>query len=96
MKNFIQRAITGVIFVAVLIGCIIFAGVMTMLRWDFSKLSTVKYETNSHEISETFHAISIKTDTADIIFALSDDGRSSHFKDPSPAFRAETGAGTDG
>ena len=30
----------------VLIGCIIFGGVMTMLKWDFTKLSTDKYETN--------------------------------------------------
>lgn len=58
----------------VLIGCIIFAGAMTTLKWDFTKLATVKYETNTYEIGETFDSISINTDTADIIFALSDDG----------------------
>ena len=59
----------------VLLGCILFVGVMTALKWDFSKLSTVKYETNTHEISELFGDISLTTDTADIMFALSGDGK---------------------
>lgn len=59
----------------VLIGCILFAGVMASLRWDFKELSTVNYETNTYEISEAFDGISINTDTADIVFALSDDGK---------------------
>ena len=59
----------------VLLGCILFAGVMTALKWDFSKLSTVRYETNTHEVSEAFRDISLTTDTADIVFALSDDGK---------------------
>ena len=44
-------------------------------KWDFSKLSTGKYETNTYEISEEFSNLSMNTDTADIIFALSDDGK---------------------
>ncbi len=59
----------------VLFGSILFAGVMTMLKWDFMKLSTVEYETNTHEIIEAFEDISINTDTADILFALSNDGK---------------------
>ena len=59
----------------VLLGCILFVGVMTTLKWDFSKLSTVKYETNTYEISESFGDISLTTDTADIVFALSGDGK---------------------
>ncbi len=59
----------------VLIGCILFTGVMSMLNWDFTKLSTVKYETNTYEISEAFDTISINTDTADIAFAFSNDGK---------------------
>ena len=58
----------------VLIGCILFAGAMSMLNWDFTKLSTVKYETNTYEISEAFDTISINTDTADIAFVVSNDG----------------------
>ncbi len=59
----------------ILVGCVLFVGVMSVLKWDFAKLSTVKYETNTYETEETFSDISIKTDTADIVFALSDDGK---------------------
>lgn len=58
----------------VLLGCLLFAGVMTTLGWDFFKLSTAKYETNTYEISEAFDSISMNTDTADIAFVLSNDG----------------------
>ena len=57
----------------VLIGCVVFVGIMAALKWDFAKLSTVKYETNTYETEKTFSDISIKTDTADIAFALSND-----------------------
>ena len=59
----------------VLAGCIIFIGVMSALKWDFTKLSTGKYETNIYEINETFNNISITADTSNITFALSDDGK---------------------
>ncbi|MBO5305665.1 MAG: DUF4097 family beta strand repeat protein [Clostridia bacterium] len=50
-----------------LIGCMIFGSVMTMLKWDFTKLSTNSYETNRYEINEGFSAISIHVDTADVV-----------------------------
>ena len=59
----------------VLAGCILFGGVVTVANWDFAKLSTVKYETNKHEIFGDFNNISLKTNTADITFLLSDDGK---------------------
>ncbi len=58
----------------VLIGVIIFGGVMAMYNWDFTKLSTVEYETNNYEINEKFNNISINTNTDDVIFAPSDEG----------------------
>lgn len=58
----------------VIIGCMIFGGVMMSLKWDIKKLSTVKYETNSYKITEKFKNISLKTDTADIKFVPSADG----------------------
>ncbi len=61
----------------VLIGCIVFGGVMTMLKWDFTKLSTDKYETNDYEIAENFNNISIITDTADILFMPSENQKTS-------------------
>lgn len=59
----------------VVIGLIMFAAVMSIYKWDFAKLSTGKYETNTYEINEEFNNLSINTDTADIIFALSDEGK---------------------
>ena len=50
------------------IGTIIFVGVMTMLKWDFKKLTTDKYETNEYEITDGFKNISVETVTADIVF----------------------------
>ena len=57
----------------ILIGCIIFGGVMTMLKWDFSKLSTTKYETNTFNINQDFINITVKTNTSDIVFVPSND-----------------------
>ena len=56
-------------------GCVLFAGVMLTIGRDISKLSTVRYETNTHEVTEPFDDIALTTDTADISFALSDDGK---------------------
>lgn len=39
-----------------------------MLKWDFTKLSTGKYENNDHQICGDFQHITIITDTADIVF----------------------------
>ncbi|MDE7339917.1 MAG: DUF4097 domain-containing protein [Lachnospiraceae bacterium] len=49
-----------------LVGCILFLRVMSTLA---------KYETNTYEVDKAFSDISISTDTADILFALSDDGK---------------------
>lgn len=59
----------------VILGLIMFAVVMTILKWDFTKLSTMKIETNTYQVTELFSNMSIKTDTADIGFAVSDDGK---------------------
>lgn len=59
----------------VLLGCILFAGILSTLSWDFTKLSTVKYETNTYDFSESFGDISIDISTADIVFAASDNER---------------------
>lgn len=59
----------------VLTGCILFGGVMAMLKWDFSKLSTVKYQEKDYEIRESFENISIVADTARISLAPSQDGK---------------------
>lgn len=56
----------------VLVGSVIFAGVMTVLKWDFLKLDTSKFETNTHIITEAFDGISINTKTADINVVVTD------------------------
>ena len=55
-----------------LIGCILFTGVMSMLKWDFNKLSTTKFETSTHIVTEKFFEISIITNTANIEFQRSE------------------------
>ncbi len=58
----------------IILGIITFTGVMSVGNWDFSKLGTVKFETNTYDVSEEFGGISIKTDTADVDFLSSPDG----------------------
>lgn len=57
----------------VLVGGMMFAGVMSRLGWDFTKLSTTQYETATYPVSQDFHSIFIQTDTSDIVFAVSED-----------------------
>ncbi len=57
----------------ILIGGALFAAGMTMLNWDFSKLSNVKYETNSFGVTESFNNLSVKAVNDDVVFKLSDD-----------------------
>lgn len=57
----------------ILLGCIIFGGVLMKLNFDFTKLSTVKFEENVYTITDAFNDISINTDTADIIFKPSNE-----------------------
>jgi len=56
-----------------LLGCIIFVIVMSVLGWDFKKLSGDKYETNKYSFNEAFDEILIETKTADITFLPSED-----------------------
>ena len=56
----------------VLIGGIIFGGAMSMMSWNFGKLSTARYETNRYEITEAYKNILLTTNTADIIFEVSE------------------------
>ena len=59
----------------VIVGLIIFTAVMWQYKWDFVKLDTEKYETNTYQITEDFSHLSINTNTADIIFAFSYNGK---------------------
>ena len=59
--------------ILVIAGLIVFASAMMTHNWDFTKLNTGVYETNTHEIKESVSNISINTDTADILFVSTDD-----------------------
>lgn len=61
----------------VLVGCVIVGSVMTVLEWDLSKLSTIKYGTSEHMIHEAYRDIAIETTTADIQFVPSENGKAS-------------------
>lgn len=58
----------------VLVGSLLFVGVMTMLKWDFMNLQTVKYEDTRHEIAQPYQNITIRTNTADVVVVPSEDG----------------------
>lgn len=51
---------------AVVAGLILFGVVMSMAGWDFMKLSTVQYETNTYEIEEDFQKVWIDTLVANV------------------------------
>lgn len=72
-----KAAIVWLIVAAALVflSMVFFVITMSMNDWDFAKLSTFKYETNEHEIHDSFVNISINTDTANIYLAPSDDGK---------------------
>lgn len=57
----------------VALGLILFAGVLAKYDWDFSRLSTVTYVTNTYEISGEFDRISINVDTTEIEFVPTED-----------------------
>lgn len=55
-------------------GLILFSAVMSVYGWDFSRLGSENYETNTKIIAEDFKDISINTETSDIAFLPSADG----------------------
>ena len=58
----------------VVFGAGLFCGAMSAVDWDFTALSGYEYVTNTTEIVKPFVGIEIETDTADIRFAVSEDG----------------------
>lgn len=55
-------------------GSIIFVAVMSSINWNFHKLSTTDYTTNTYTSAADFQDISIDTTTAEITFLPSEDG----------------------
>lgn len=58
----------------IVFGLLLFALTMCFAGWNFKKLETEKYETATHEITEAFENIQIRSDIADITFLPAEDG----------------------
>ncbi len=71
-KGFIICSIIGASLI--LAGILLFLGVMSVMRWDFWKLSTDQYETNTYAVEDAFEGITVETTTADVAFLPSADG----------------------
>jgi DUF4097 and DUF4098 domain-containing protein YvlB len=61
--------------ILILLGVIAFISVMTLLEWDFKRISSQKMETNKYEIDESFADILLGVDTAEIEFLVSADSK---------------------
>ena len=57
----------------ILAGCVVFVCVMSSLNWDFTKISTFKFTTNTHTVSETYANIDITTAEANVELIPSQD-----------------------
>lgn len=57
------------------VGMTMFVIAMSINNWDFNKLNTAKYETNTYEIDEQYTDIFLKSTTADVNFVISQDGK---------------------
>ena len=55
------------------VGLILFVVVMSILGWNFARLSTVESVTNTHQISKTVFSIDLQTVTADVEILPSED-----------------------
>lgn len=58
-----------------LIGTMIIVGDLVMVKFDFSKIGTTKYETNTYDIQEDYKNIKIVTNTANVTLVPSEDGK---------------------
>ena len=59
----------------VLIGALGYIGVLAANHGELAAIGSTKYETSTFDVSEGFENISIRSDTEDIEFRLSDDGK---------------------
>ncbi len=60
--------------ILVIIGAVIFTSALFAADFDFNKLSSEKYETNTYRVDGNFENIEIECETADVTFKPSADG----------------------
>lgn len=61
--------------ILVLVGLAIFWAAMVIMKFDFNRLSTMKFETNTYKVEEDFDNISIEVETEEVAFVPSEDGK---------------------
>lgn len=61
--------------IVLMAGIILFAASMCILKWDFNALGLSRYETTVYDIPEAFDSVAVLTETSDIRFILSEDGK---------------------
>lgn len=59
--------------ILIILGILLFGAALAGGNWDISQLGTAKFQSNTYSIGEDFQNISVRTDTADVVFVLSDD-----------------------
>ena len=59
----------------IVLGALLFVIVMSANQWNFMKLSTEKYVTNTYELEDAVENVSIQSKTAQIEFLKSEDGK---------------------
>ena len=69
-KNWLITAL-----VLIIVGIAGFTGVMMKLNWNFTALSTTRYETDTTIVDTDYKNISVKADTASVEFVLSSDSK---------------------
>ncbi|MBQ8440452.1 MAG: DUF4097 family beta strand repeat protein [Clostridia bacterium] len=72
MKKSVKIAILIASLLCV-VGVAVCATGLFKINFDFSQLNTQESQTKTYEITEDFENLSIQTETADVIFALSED-----------------------
>ena len=69
-KNWLITAL-----VLIIVGIAGFTGVMMKLNWNFTALSTTRYETDTTIVDTDYKNISVKTDAASVEFVLSSESK---------------------
>lgn len=69
-----KKAFIIVAIVLIAAGIILFSSALIAADFDYSRLGTAKYETNSYTLDAPFQNIDITTHIADVILKPSDDG----------------------
>ncbi|MGN0557769.1 MAG: DUF4097 family beta strand repeat-containing protein [Acutalibacteraceae bacterium] len=62
----------GAAVILIIAGAVVLVGALAVIRFDFTKLSTQKLETNTYEFNEDFDNISVNAETAAATFVPSD------------------------